>query len=58
MFSLINPDRHGQMQKFEYSNALTFHQIKMFLREMGINKILKVYEDKLMVNNLTEIKSA
>lgn len=30
----------------------------MFLREMGINKILKVYEDKLMVNNLTEIKSA
>lgn len=58
MFSLINPDRNGQMQKFQYSNALTFHQIKMFLREMGINKILKVYEDKLLVNSLTEINTA
>ena len=32
--------------------------IKMFLREIAIQKMLKVYEDKLMYNSITEIKNA
>ena len=33
-------------------------EIKMFLREIAIQKMLKVYEEKLMFNNIVEIKSA
>jgi hypothetical protein len=46
------------MQKFEFKNALEFNPIKMFLRELGIEQMTKVYETKLTQESITKITSA
>lgn len=58
IFTMSDPDQTGNMRKMEHTKISTFMDIKMFLREIAIQKMLKVYEDKLMYNSITEIKNA
>ena len=57
VFTLTPPDEKGQSQKVEHTKVENFVAIKMFLREIGINKIIRTYEQKVVKNEIAEIKS-
>lgn len=42
---MVNPnEKTGEMHKLEFNQALDFVSIKMFLRELSINQMMKVYQ--------------
>jgi hypothetical protein len=58
IFALTAFDDSGQSRKVEHTKVEDFVSIKMFLREMGISRILRFYEHKVMNNEIEEIVSA
>ena len=44
IFTLFDPDQNGNMKKLEHSSVSSFLEIKMFLREVSIQQMMKAYE--------------
>lgn len=55
---MADTDGKGTMRKMEHSRLSTFNEIKMFLREIAIQKMLSIYEEKLINNKIVEIKNS
>ena len=58
LFTLFDQDRNGNMKKLEHSSVSNFLEIKMFLREISIQKMMQVYEEKIINNKVQAIDSA
>lgn len=44
MFTLASGDNNGRLQKVEHKKLVDFLSIKMFLREIAITRIMKIYD--------------
>lgn len=52
LFTLQEPDRNGGAKKLEHSHISSFLSIKMFMREIAIERMLGVYEDRILNNQI------